>query len=432
MHDHDVARWTADRKADIAEFIQELIRGGAPEQEGSDAPGVERAVETTVATARALGFEAEVRTVDKAAFADHPAFVGSPDGTATYVVARRRGGGGGRSLVLNGHIDVVASGDPAAWTHPPYAGVLDEYGNIHGRGASDAKGPFVAVLYGSACAADLGALQGDLTVVAATDEEVGGMSSLASLIDGITGDAVLVGEPTELDLAPAGRGIMGFQLRVAGKQAHPGAGFEGVNAIVKMAPYVLALDALQAELDERFPNELYRAVPVGHCLNIGRIDNGTATRVVPGECTIDGVAPTIGRDDPNEIRAAVVETVDRVTQADEWLREHPPTLTWGGMTLGAAFTEPDHPFVAGAAAAVARVRGSEPAVLPLLGASDLRFYSGSFDIPGTHLGPGAMSRGHGANEFVELDSLLTGVRSVAAIALDWAGCACPACGGAGA
>lgn len=175
---------------------------------------VEPAVELTCETAAELGFSVEVREVERARIADHPAFLGAREGEPLRYVVARRGDGG--SIVLNGHLDVVEAGP--GWTREPFgAEVVD--GNIYGRGASDAKGPFAALLFGAA------ASERDVTIVAATDEEVGGLSTLASLVDGVTGDVVIVGEPTELNVAPACRGFSTFRLTTRGKHAHSGAAF---------------------------------------------------------------------------------------------------------------------------------------------------------------------------------------------------------------
>jgi acetylornithine deacetylase len=230
----------------ILDYLRALIRCAE----------VEPAVALTCETAAGLGFTVEVASVERARLADHPAFLGNPASEPVhYVVARRAGTGGGRSIVLNGHLDVVDAGPAESWTHPPFVAEMVG-GDIYGRGASDAKGPFATLLFG---AANAGELRGDVTVVAATDEEVGGMSTLASLVDRVTGDAVLVGEPTELDLAPACRGFMTFRLTVRGRHAHSGAGFEGMNAIAKMALCVTALEQLQHQLDRRYPKCVVRA-----------------------------------------------------------------------------------------------------------------------------------------------------------------------------
>src|SRR5258708_27546591 len=119
------------------------------------------AVALTCETAAELGFEAEVREVERARLADHPAFLGDPAGPPVRYVVARRGDGG--SIVLNGHIDVVEAGPLESWTHPPFAAELVD-GNVYGRGASAAKGPFAALLFRAALS------DRDGTGVVATDE----------------------------------------------------------------------------------------------------------------------------------------------------------------------------------------------------------------------------------------------------------------------
>lgn len=414
--------WVEARREELERFLRELVRGGAPSVGSVGAqPAVDGALESAVRTAESLGFVVDVRERHAGTLAGHPGFLAPPDPDAPvrYLVARRKGRGDGLSLLLNGHLDVVPAGDPSAWTHPPFEAVT-EAGRMFGRGTSDAKGPFAALLFGAACAAEIaGPLGGDLTVVAATDEEVGGMSTLASLVDGHVADAVVVGEPTELALAPAGRGFMDLRLTVEGRHAHAGAGFEGVSAVVKMAALVLAVAELEATLDRKFPNELYAGLPVAHCLNIGMPRGSGGLHAVPSEAAVEVRVPLIGRDDPAEIRRAVEEGIRRAAARDAWFTAHPPQLEWLPFRLPAAFTAPEHPFVAAAVEAVAAISGRDPAVLPLLGGSDLRFYSHHFGIPGLHFGPGAMRLGHGDDERVSLDDLSAATAGAAAIALRW-------------
>jgi acetylornithine deacetylase len=362
---------------EILDYLRALIRCG----EDTDS-----AVELTCETASELGFSVEVREVERARIADHPAFLGEQEGPPFRYVVARRGGGG--SIVLNGHLDVVEPGE--GWTFDPFGAELVD-GNVYGRGASDAKGPFAALLFGAARSGC------DVTVVAATDEEVGGMSTLSSLVDGVTGDAVIVGEPTELNVAPASRGFSTFRLTAHGKHAHSGAAFEGENAIVKMARCVTALDALQSELDRRYPCALYEQLPLGHIINVGVIRGGEWTRSVPDLCTAAGTVGVIGGDDPDAIRTAVEDAVPAAE------------VEWLPMALLPAITPSDHPFVQ----RLVRAAG-QPKVLPLLGASDFRFYMRYFGIPGTHFGPGSMRRGHGPDEFVEVEQVIAAAGTVAA------------------
>src|SRR5204862_1710759 len=137
------------------------------------------------------------------------------------------GRGEGRSLILNGHVDVVGVADNACWTYPPFGGEVVD-GRIVGRGTADAKGPLVALLFGLACARELsGGLAGDVSVVSVADEEVAGLGTESALAAGGRADAAGVGEPTRLAVAPASRGAVTFRLEVSGAEAHAGAAFLG-------------------------------------------------------------------------------------------------------------------------------------------------------------------------------------------------------------
>lgn len=423
-HAAEIDAWVDRRSDEIRSFLQELIRA-RPETD-EDPTDASAAQERLVAAADGLGFDVSVGHAELDRLRDHPGYFASARGGSSraYVAAGAPGAGGGRSLVVNGHIDVVAAGDPATWARAPFSGDFAG-GMVHGRGAADAKGPLAAGLFAAACAREVSAgLQGDLTVVAATDEELGGMSTLGSLLDGITADAAVVCEPTDLAVAPAGRGVTGFRVTVEGRHAHAGAAFEGVNAISKAARIVAAIDAFEADLDRRRPNPLYRDVPVAHCFNVGVVRGGEWLGGVPERCVVEALAPVIGDEDVAEMRSLVREEIGRVAGADEWLAAHPPQLEWIAPWFEPAFTPPEHPFVQLAAGALESAAGAAPAVTPLLGGSDLRFYSRYFGIPGVHLGPGAMRLGHGPDELVPFDEVLTATRAIARLIVGWCGCTC--------
>jgi acetylornithine deacetylase len=417
-----IAGWVDAHAGDLVELVQELVRTGRPSTE-DEGPPVEAAQQLVSERAASFGLETDRRLVDLDVVRARDGFVDSAIdfGTRPYVVARASGRSDRRSLLLNGHVDVVAAGDASLWSRSPFSGELRD-GSIHGRGSVDAKGPLAALLFGLACARAVAEGElGDLTLVSVADEESGGMCTLDSLVRGDRADAVVVGEPTELAIAPGARGATGFRLTVRGLQAHSGAAFEGVNAISKATTYVAAIERLQRDLDRKQPNGLYDGLPVAHAFNIATIHGGEFTGVVPDRCTIAGVAPAIGDETVEDARASLTAAVDSATALDPWLVEHPPELEWTPPSFEPSYTSVEHPLVATAARAVARELGSPPAVRPLLGGSDLRFYTRHFGIPGLHIGPGALRHAHGVDESLPVAELLAATRTVAAIVLDWSG-----------
>jgi acetylornithine deacetylase len=257
-------------------------------------------------------------------------------------------------------------------------------------------------------------------LVSVGDEEIGGPGTLAALDAGWTADAAVVGEPTALAVCPTSRVAAVFRLEVPGVEAHAGASFKGVNAILNAAKYIDALVALQAELDRTRPHPLYERLPVAHAFNVATISGGEFTGVVPNRCMLEVVAGGVPGETPGDLRTWVEECVDGVTDDDAWLAEHRPRLTWL-MELEGAATATDDPFVEAALAAGRRALGRTPSVEPFLGGSDLRFVTGAFGIPAVHLGPGDMLAGHAYDESVDLNELEQAVAFGAHLILEWCG-----------
>jgi len=194
-----------------------------------------------------------------------------------------------------------------------------------------------------------------------------------------------------------------------------------VNAIAKSMAYLVAIGHLQARLDRDRPNDLYQGLPVAHAFNIGSIEGGGFLGVVPDTCRVGGVVPAIGDETVADARAAFVTAIDDVTASDPWLKEHPPLLEWVPPSFEPSYTPGDHEFVQVACQAVGGALHTTPVIRPLLGGSDLRFYSRHFRIPGVHIGPGALRLGHGTDEALAVAELIAATKAVAAIAIDWTG-----------
>jgi acetylornithine deacetylase len=422
MVEGDVERWIGSNAERLHEFLRDLLTCPAPSWPPSDGANAQERLADELT---ALGFETELLTPDVDGLDRKYESFGLGNahaqvGPRRVVLTRVEGLGGGRSLLLNGHADVVGPGDVASWTRPPFAGTTDG-GRLVGRGAADARGPLAALVYALACARDVsGGLAGDVMLVSVGDEEIGGPGTLAALDAGWTADAAIVGEPTGLAVCPASRVAASFRLEVSGVEAHAGAAFKGVNAILNTAKYIEALVELQAELDRTRPHPLYENVPVAHAFNIATISGGEHPGVVPKRCVLEVVAGGVPGETPRDLRSWVAACVDAVTQSDEWLAAHPPKLTWL-LELEGASTPTQDPFVQAALAAGRRALRAEPLVEPFLGGSDLRFVTTEFEIPAVHIGPGDMLAAHGYNESVELREVARGAAFCAHVLLEWSG-----------
>ena len=323
------------------------------------------------------------------------------------------------AVTLHGHADVVGPGDVDKWLHPPFGAVIEK-GKLYGRGAADARGSlatFLAAL--EAVVASGTTLKGDVNFVSVADEEGGGNGTLSYVDAGLGGDVALVGEPTGLALCPGSRGATSFRMRVHGRPAHSGVAYEGENAIVKAAAYVQALHELQFQLDRESRHPLWETLPVAHAFNIATIEGGRFVGVVPDRCDISVIAGCIGGESVSFLKRRVMDTINRVTAKDPWLQEHPPAISWGPVHFEPSAIPGAHAVVLILGEAYQGVTGQPPKVHALPAGSDLRHFINAGATPGLHFGPGSMRLGHGENEWIDVEEVMTAVKVVARFLLQW-------------
>ena len=201
-------------------------------------------------------------------------------GERPSVIAKKRGSGGGRSLLLNGHLDTVGVTGMEA-PHEPRV----EDGRLYGRGAYDMKGAVAAIMLAAAQATSL---RGDVIVTAVADEELASIGT-ETVLAHVHADAAIVVEPTELRLAVAHRGFVGFELETAGVAAHGSRPDLGVDAIVKMGPVLSALE----ELDGRLQAGPRHPLVGPGSLHASLIEGGQEFSSYPARCVLTGERRTI-------------------------------------------------------------------------------------------------------------------------------------------
>ena len=275
-------------------FLQELIRVPTDTPPGDNAPHAERTAELL----QAFGFEAEKYPV--------PAAEVQAQGmqSITNLIVRRRYGEG-RTVALNAHGDVVPPG--AGWTHQPYGGEIED-GKMYGRATAVSKGDFATFTFAVRALESLGVqLNGSVELHFTYDEEFGGELGPGRLLKmGLTKPDVMIAAGFSYEVVTAHNGCLQMEVTVHGKMAHAAIPESGVDAL-RGAVHIL--NALYAQ------NELYRQVTssvagIQHpYLNVGRIEGGTHTNVVPGQVSFKLDRRMIPEEDPAQVEAAIRQVI---------------------------------------------------------------------------------------------------------------------------
>lgn len=425
-----VLRWIDETSADLVESVRELIR----------VPSVNPNYPGTRFDDH-IGYESEANLVLRDSFA------GIFDTTETLWSAPKRenfvgvvrGSGGGRSLLLNGHIDVVPTGGEDNWTFAPFGAQLDD-GRIYGRGACDMKAGVVAGFWAAKALQECGIrLAGDLIVHSVAGEEVGEREiGTGLLLDrGYTADAAIVMEPSAsfggpLSINPTAASLLWGKVRVEGKAGHPGMRRElvraggighraGVNAIDKGYLVLQALYRLEEHwgISKQRPHYL-----PGHFTIMPGIINGgpngiDAPLMFAEYCEIDFLVWYPQDEEPAAIQAEITEFIARAVSIDPWLSAHRPVFTWP-LSYTGYHTAVDHPIVAALGSAHLVASGGRSPVEAFPAACDASCMS-ELGIPVVNYGPGHLVNAHKADESVEVAEIVTAARSIALTAMDWCG-----------
>ena len=360
---------------------------------------------------------------------DHPfrieaglSFAGRPQ-----LAARLPGRGGGRSLLLNGHIDAVATGPPQRWSSDPFEAELRD-GRLYGRGCADMKGGIAGLLCALEALRRAGVrLSGDVVFCTNTDEETVGAGGWAAVSHGVRADAGITAEPTGFDAWTACRGAATGILRVEGRPGHaevPQPSWRdggAVNAVEKALPLVASLTALRDELRTR-PDQQHSLLSPGGVVPT-MISGGTSVATYPESCEVvcdvQYLPPRLESGADGNPLDEVMSWVNAVASQDEWLVEHPPRWDWVANCPPAEVRQ-DHPIVT-AALSAARDVGREGKVAGLDAWHDAATFTLFGGTPTISFGPGGLESAHGFDEFVAVDDLVDFCAAIALVAIRWCG-----------
>ncbi len=307
------------------------------------------------------------------------------------VILIARGGGGGKSLMLNAHTDTVGVSDMES----PFQPIIRD-GRLFGRGAYDMKSGLAAGMLALKAACDMN-LRGDVMLSAVVDEEYGSIGAEALLADWERwpADAVLIAEPTEIEISIAHRGFVWVDIETFGKAAHGSRPRLGVDAIAKMGKVLVALDAHDRAM---------RAAPTHELLGSGSlhaslISGGEEISMYPAHCQLQIERRTIPGETQSGVEAEITDILAEIAAADpDFKAQAKATFSRSPYSIDAS-----HPLVGQLKRVAEANSGGE---VKLIGSSwwmDSALF-GDAGIPTIVLGP-AGAGAHAIEEWVDLASV---------------------------
>ena len=370
-----------------------------------------------------IGLDVDMWETDWEALKKHPAYrpvdrgyEGRPN-----IVATLKGTGGGRSLLLNGHTDVIPVGGGEGWSDNPWSATIKN-GRIYGRGSADMKSGVASHIMAveSLLAAGL-KTKGDVYINVVIDEEVSGHGTLDTVIRGYTADAGISGETSGLAVQPACIGRIWFEIEIHGKPAGIQKRYEGISGIDLGNKIVKAVSALEDKRVASVKHPLYpKPIDALPCM-VGAFHAGNYASSFPATCTLKGSMATVPGEDHEGVKKSLVDHIAQFAAQDPWMKDHPPVVRFVGYDAQASEISVDHPIVKVVSKNYQEITGRDPEISGRQGAADTRFLNLYGKTPTVIFGPGSTAVMHSDDEYVSIDDYQTAIKVMALSIYDWCG-----------
>lgn len=371
-----------------------------------------------------LGLRVDEFEIDEDRIRDHPGYspsIVSYAGRRNVVgVHQPMGPVRGKSLILNGHIDVVPVGAQRLWTRPPFEPWIDG-DKLYGRGSGDMKAGIVAYCMAFEALRRLGVEPAaPVYLQSVIEEECTGNGALACLVQGYNGDAALIPEPIP-GIMTGQMGVMWVGIEVLGLPVHAAVAQTGVAAI-EFAQYLCAkLKEIEAQWNEpanRHPHYAQHDHPIN--FNIGKLSGGEWASSVATQCRADvriGFYPGMK---PAQVRALIEAAVKAAYEAHPKKASVRYELIYEGFQAEGMLVDMNQPMIDTLKACHREVAGGQMALIASTATTDARFFQLYGGIPATCYGPQSGNT-HGIDEWVSLDSMMEVTQVLALFMARWCG-----------
>lgn len=327
----------------------------------------------------------------------------------------------GKSLILQGHCDVVPAGPLDMWETPPFSPAIRD-GRMYGRGAGDMKSGTIAALFALDAIRSAGfAPTARIHFQSVIEEESTGLGALSTVQRGYRADCAFIPEPTGGNLVRAQVGVIWFRIKVRGKPAHVFEAGVGANAIKAAYHLIQALEGLEEEWNARAKSDKhYKAIHHPINFNPGIIRGGDWASSVPAWCDVECRLAVLPGWSVVACQEEIVACINAAARQHAFLDKNKPVVEWSGFQCeGYELTDAAEPEAA-LQRSYGAVYGGELPELAFTATTDTRYYGLNAGMPSLCFGANA-ERMHGFNECVELDSLRKATGTIALFVADWCG-----------
>ena len=413
-----ISEWMKEHRDEAVGFLQDIIR--IPSVTGNEGP-VQDFIE---AYDKDLGLDVRKWVPDLDRLRQHPAYVkeASPYDGRPNVVAIAKGEGGGKSLLFNGHIDVIPEGPEDKWVEPCWsANIVD--GKMYGRGTSDMKSGVAAFTMAYKAVRDCGIpLKGDIIMEYVMDEELTGNGTLDCCLEGYKADAGICCETSSMCVQPGSIGRIWFEIIVRGKEAGIQKRFEGVNAIDLGYIVKQAVDEYEKYRLSFVTSPLYPDILSSIPCMVGQFESGSYASAFPDTCVMKGSMATVPGEDNQQVKADFIRFItEYAAERSDWLRDNPPEVLWTGYYAEPASIPAESPIVQTLIENFKDKMNCDPVISGRQGAADIRHLITYGDTPTVIFGPGLTEQMHANSEYVLVEDYLNAIEILANTIVAWCG-----------
>ena len=370
------------------------------------------------------GYEMDRWAVDVGEIENHPGF--SPvkvdySNAINVVGTHKPRETAGKSLILNGHVDVVPVGLLDMWSRPPFEPAIEDDW-LYGRGGADMKAGLAANIFALDALRSLGYQPAaTVHVQSVTEEECTGNGALSCLVRGYRADAAIIPEPEDDMLVRANVGVIWFRVHVRGMPVHVREAGAGANAIEACFPLIQVLRELEERWNaDKVGRKYFEDLDHPINFNVGKIEGGDWASSVPAWCSFDCRIAIFPGVDPRDAAREIEDCVRAASKTNSFLSNNPPEVEFNGFFAEGYVLEEgsEAEKTLGKAHATSYGKSLESFVTP--GYLDGRVFVLYDDCPCLVYGPYSENI-HGFDERVSLTSVKRVTGTIALFIAEWCG-----------